>query len=129
MAKSIVTQGIRVSVQTHYLQHESRPQHKHYVFAYRIEIKNESSETVQLLSREWHIKDAMGKKTVVKGEGVIGRQPVISPGDTYRYVSGTHFPTTVGSMTGTYFMRRFSDNAIIEVEIPLFVMATPATLN
>lgn len=129
MMPTAVTQGIRVSVRTQYLPNESRPQHRHYVFAYSIEIKNESDVIVQLLSREWRICDGMGGKTVVKGDGVIGRQPIIAPNDSYRYVSGTHFTTAIGCMSGLYMMRRFSDNELIEIEIPTFVMATPAILN
>lgn len=126
---SCITEGIRVSVVTQYIEQTSEKQQKKYVFAYQIEITNESSEIVQLLSREWHITNAWAGKHIVKGEGVVGRQPIISPLESHNYVSGTHFPTTMGRMEGVFLMRRFSDNEIITVKIPSFVMIVPYSLN
>lgn len=129
MIHTQTTEGIKVSVETHYLAHESRPKQKHFVFAYRISITNESPQTVQLLSREWFIRDAVGKKNSVKGSGVVGRQPVIAPGTTYTYMSGTYFETPIGSMHGNYVMMRLDNEEAFKVVIPTFVMASPAMLN
>ncbi|MCI4669369.1 MAG: Co2+/Mg2+ efflux protein ApaG [Bacteroidia bacterium] len=126
---SKVTEGIRVNVRAIYAKDESSPAHNYFVFAYEVEIINESLYTVQLLSREWHITDGIGRRRIVEGEGVIGQQPVIRSGDRHKYVSGSHFPTPIGKMEGYYFMHREMDGAEIQVEIPPFVMATPYILN
>jgi ApaG protein len=122
-----ITEGIQVSVRTKFLPKESII--RHYVFAYQIEITNTSTDIVQLLSREWYITNGLSEKQVVSGEGVIGRQPIIAPGESYRYMSGTHFSTPIGKMNGFYYMRRFNDNQLLKIEIPVFVLATPNTLN
>ncbi len=129
LTSTCITDGIRVSVFTRYIEQNTALQEKKYVFAYQIEITNESRDIVQLLSREWHITNAWAGRHVVKGEGVVGRQPIISPGESHTYVSGTHFSTRIGKMEGTFLMRRFSDNALFTVKIPVFVMVVPYSLN
>ncbi|MEO0898241.1 MAG: Co2+/Mg2+ efflux protein ApaG [Bacteroidota bacterium] len=126
---SKVTEGIRVNVRAAYANDESSPSHNYYVFAYQVEIINESPFTVQLLSREWHITDALGRTRIVEGEGVIGQQPVLKSGGRHQYVSGSHFPTAIGKMSGYYVMQRSSDDSMIKVQIPPFVMATPYSQN
>ena len=122
---STITEGIRVNVRTAYVKDESSPKHQYFVFAYEIEIINESLYKVQLLSREWHITDGYGFKRMVKGEGVIGKKPVISPGETHQYVSGSHFKTPIGKMNGHYIMEREIDGQLIKVNIPPFTMIVP----
>lgn len=114
-----------MNVRTVYVKDESSPKHQYFVFAYEIEIVNESLYKVQLLSREWHITDGYGFKRKVKGEGVIGKKPVISPGETHQYVSGSHFKTPVGKMSGHYIMERKIDGELIKVNIPPFTMIVP----
>ena len=126
---SKVTEGIRVEVRTLYLREESSPRHHYYVFAYQIEITNESAHTVQLMSREWNIVDGLGDHRTVVGDGVIGKQPVIAPGETHSYTSGSHFQTSIGKMSGFYYMKRMMDNSDLKVEIPPFVMAVPFINN
>ena len=126
---SKVTRDIRVVVQTAYIPDESSPRHQHYVFAYQIEITNSSSHTVQLLTREWHILDGLGEKRLVQGDGVIGKQPVLAPGKTHQYVSGCHFSTPVGKMSGFYMMEIKEDQSRIKVDIPPFVMVAPYLNN
>mgnify|MGYP002078690449 CR=1 FL=1 len=126
---SKVTEGIRVNVRTAYVKDESSPKHHYYVFAYQIEIVNESAYSVQLLTREWHILDGYGNKRVVNGEGVVGKQPHIAPGETHRYVSGSHFHTPIGRMSGFYTMVREVDKAKIQVQIPPFTMTVPFLYN
>lgn len=122
---SLITHGIRVNVRTTYMKDESAPKHQYFVFAYQIEIINESMHQVQLLTREWHIVDGVGKKRLVEGEGVIGKQPVINPGERHSYVSGCHFKTPLGKMWGAYTMRRQMDGAKLRIRIPAFVMEVP----
>ncbi|MEZ4777009.1 MAG: Co2+/Mg2+ efflux protein ApaG [Bacteroidia bacterium] len=126
---STVTEGIRVNVRTAYVREESSPKHQYFVFAYEVEIINESAYSVQLLSREWLITDGFGEKRTVKGEGVIGKQPVILPGETYKYVSGSHFYTAIGRMSGHYIMERQVDHSFIQVMIPPFTMIVPFVNN
>ncbi|MEM6802983.1 MAG: Co2+/Mg2+ efflux protein ApaG [Bacteroidota bacterium] len=126
---SQVTNGIRVSVRTAYIKDESSPDRDEYVFAYQVEILNESPHIVQLLSREWYIIDGYGQKRSVKGPGVIGKQPIISPGKSHSYVSGVNFPSPIGKMFGYYTMRRQVDGSTFLVSIPDFIMEAPVVLN
>ncbi len=126
---SKVTEGIRVNIRAAYASDESSPTHDYYVFAYEVEIINESPYEVQLLSREWQITDAMGKNRIVEGEGVVGQQPIIRSGARHKYVSASHFSTPIGRMAGFYNMVRGTDQALIKVEIPPFIMATPYSQN
>ncbi|MFK7921131.1 MAG: Co2+/Mg2+ efflux protein ApaG [Bacteroidia bacterium] len=125
---SKTTSGIRVNVRSAYIRDESSPKHHYYVFAYQVEIINESAQSVQLISREWHITDGIGVKRIVQGEGVIGKQPHIAPGETHRYVSGCHFQTSVGKMEGHYNMLR-QDGSNLKVQIPPFTMLVPHLNN
>ncbi len=126
---SQVTNGIRVSAHTVYLKDESSPSRNEYVFAYQIEIQNESPHIVQLMSRSWTIVDAFGEKRKVEGPGVIGKQPIIHPGKTRTYVSGVNFPTPAGKMFGYYTMIRQVDNSRFLVNIPDFTMIAPIMVN
>ncbi len=126
---SHVTEGIRVNVGSTYIRDESSPRHQYFVFAYQIEIVNESEFTVHLISREWHITDGYGVQRVVKGEGVVGKQPVIEPGKAHRYVSGCHFQSGIGKMKGFYNMVRLKDGEPLRINIPPFVMMVPYLNN
>lgn len=126
---SKVTEGIRINVRTTYVRDESSPKHRYYVFAYQVEIINESAFHVKLMDREWHIINGFGEKRIVKGEGVVGKQPLIAPGSSYKYVSGSHFPSTVGKMFGSYYMKKLIDNSVFKVDIPPFVMTAPHIAN
>lgn len=128
-SSSQVTNGIRVSVRTTYIKDESSPSRNEYVFAYQIEIQNESPHIVQLMSRAWHIVDAFGKRRKVEGPGVIGKQPVIYPGKSHTYVSGVNFPTPAGKMYGYYSMIRQVDDSRFLVKIPDFTMVAPVMEN
>ena len=126
---SSVTQGIRVSVRSVYSPDESSPRHNYFVFAYQVEITNESAFPVKLHRREWHIVDGMGSHRLVEGEGVVGQKPIMQPGESYQYVSGSHFLTPIGKMEGHYTMLRKIDGASIDVQIPPFVMVVPYLYN
>ncbi len=123
------TMDVVVSVQTAYAVEQSSPEMHHFMFAYRVTITNESDYPVQLMRRLWIITDAHGRKRKVEGEGVIGQQPIIMPGQSHEYVSGCDFKTPLGQMKGYYYMVRTSDDANLKVRIPTFVMASPFVLN
>ena len=118
------THSIVVTVEPTYLDEESRPRRNRYVWAYHVTIENRSPETVQLLSRYWKITDALGRSQEVRGEGVIGEQPVIHPGERYEYSSGTPLTTPSGIMVGCYYMET-PDGRPLEVEIPAFSLDSP----
>ncbi|MBC8154259.1 MAG: Co2+/Mg2+ efflux protein ApaG [Bacteroidetes bacterium] len=124
-----VTEGIKVSVKTEYQQEYSSPLQAHYVFTYRIKIENASENTIQLLRRHWLIYDANGTVREVEGEGVIGQQPVLEPGETHEYVSGCNLRSSMGKMVGTYLIERIIDGKQIRVAIPEFTMVVPYKLN
>ena len=120
--------NVPVEVETCYIAPQSDPTAQRYVFAYTITIRNLSSDTVQLLSRYWLITDANGKQTEVEGEGVVGEQPTLAPGSSYRYTSGAVLDTPVGTMQGHYQMIT-STQQRFNAAIPLFRLAMPNILN
>lgn len=126
---SNVTHGIRVSVRTAYLKEESSPRHEHFVFAYQVRIHNESPYRVKLMSRKWFITDGLGRKRMVAGEGVVGKQPELGPGESHEYVSGCNFETPVGKMEGFYYMVREADGTELKIRIPSFTMVQPYLMN
>ena len=119
---------ICIEVETAYLDHQSDPAHGRYAFAYSITIRNEGATAARLLSRHWIITDADGGVQEVQGEGVVGEQPLIQPGEGYRYSSGAIIPTPVGSMRGAYQM---VDEAGRHFEAPIsaFTLARPGALH
>lgn len=124
-----ITDGVKVSVETMYQSEYSNPAQEHYMFAYKITIENLGDYTVQLMRRHWQIFDSNGSIREVEGEGVVGEQPVIEPGEQHEYVSGCNLKTDIGSMKGTYLMRRLIDNREVEVKIPEFQLVAPYRLN
>ena len=126
---TLVTEGILVSVRTAYIQEESNPGKNRFVFAYQVLILNESRSNVQLLRRRWLITDAFGHKRIVQGDGVIGRQPELAPGESHQYTSGCDFSTDMGKMEGYFFMINKDDGREFKVRIPAFVVAKPELNN
>ena len=98
------TRGIRVEVQVQYVPERSEPARDKWFFAYRVRISNQGTERVQLVSRHWIITDAHGRVEHVRGDGVVGEQPVLAPGESFEYTSACPLPTSWGSMHGTYQM-------------------------
>jgi ApaG protein len=123
------TAGIKVSVETFYQAAQSQPLRSHFVFAYRITLVNDSMHTVQLKSRHWIITDACGMTREVQGEGVVGEQPILEPGESFQYVSGCDFNTEIGIMKGSYKFERQIDMATFDVAIPEFMMTVPHKQN
>ena len=119
-----ITRDIKIAVEPNFLDDQSEPEESRYLWSYRVTIENKSALTVQLLSRYWRITDARGRTREVRGEGVIGEQPVIAPGRAYEYTSGAPLETASGFMTGTYHMRASSGESF-EVGIPMFALESP----
>ena len=122
--QSAVTRQIEVSVETSFLEKESDPGEQYFVWAYRITITNHSDENVKLLKRHWQITDAMGRMQEVRGDGVVGEQPVIAPGASFTYSSGTPLGTASGFMRGSYNMQD-PYGAHFDIEIPAFSLDSP----
>ncbi len=120
---------IKVSVDTEYQQEYSNPVQQHFVFTYRITIVNNSEKTVQLKTRHWSIVDATFASREVDGEGVVGKQPVLEPGQSHQYVSGCNLRSGIGKMKGHYIMERLVDGKEFKVEIPEFTMVVPTKMN
>ena len=118
------TNGIKVSVRPVYLEDQSSPEDDHYVWAYNVRIENQGTEQVQLMNRHWRITDAMGRSQDVRGAGVVGEQPILQPGDSYEYTSGTPLQTPSGIMMGEYEMA-CQDGSGFEVTIPAFSLDSP----
>tara|TARA_B100000401_G_C52612901_1_gene627592 strand:+ start:391 stop:762 length:372 start_codon:yes stop_codon:yes gene_type:complete len=119
---------IEISVETTYLSSESIPEENKYYFLYTVSIKNNSKNGAKLLSRHWIIKDDNGKTQDVKGEGVIGEQPHIEPGEEFQYTSGTMIETSLGTMKGSYQMIDDDDN-YFDALIPEFVLTVPRIIH
>jgi ApaG protein len=119
---------ITVTVKSAYLADQSDPARNQYVFAYTITITNTGAVAAQLISRHWIITDAEHKVQEVKGLGVVGQQPLLQPGESFEYTSGTSLPTAVGTMRGTYQMLA-GDGRTFDAEIPLFTLSMPRVLH
>ena len=119
---------IHIAAQSFYLEEQSNPEQDRYVFAYTILIRNQGNVPAKLLTRHWIITDANGKVEEVRGEGVVGEQPYLRPGQGFQYTSGTVLETMVGSMQGSYQMQA-DDGRRFEAEIPAFVLSIPRTLH
>jgi ApaG protein len=119
---------IRVEVETSYLEEQSEPRDRRYVFAYTITIRNEGAVAAKLLTRHWIITDADGRVQEVRGDGVVGEQPRLEPGQGFRYSSGAVIETPVGSMQGSYQMVD-AQGARFDAPIPAFRLAIPGLLH
>jgi ApaG protein len=120
--------NIQVDVQTQYIPEQSDPEQDRYVFSYTITIRNEGSVPAKLLTRHWIITNADGKTQEVRGEGVVGEQPHLKPGEGFRYTSGTVLETPVGSMQGSYHLVA-DDGVKFEAEIAPFSLSMPHTIH
>lgn len=119
-----LTNGVRVTVEPHYLEDESDPDRERFFWAYEIEIGNEGLASVQLLARHWRITDGNGRVENVRGLGVVGEQPRIDPGDSFSYTSGCPLTTPSGFMVGSYRMVG-EDGEEFTVDIPAFSLDLP----
>ena len=119
-----ITRYIRVAVEPQFLADQSDPAQNRFVWAYRVVISNRGGITVQLRSRYWRITDAAGRVQEVRGDGVVGKQPVLAPGESFEYTSGTPLPTPSGFMSGAYQMQT-GEGERFDVEIPAFSLDSP----
>ena len=124
----VTTRGIRVEVESFHIPERSRPDQDYYFFAYQVTISNLGSETAQLLSRKWIITDAQGRVETVQGPGVVGKQPLLKPGDSFQYTSFCPLNTPVGSMHGEYRMITEGEEEF-EARIAPFTLAVPTAVN
>ncbi len=118
------TRGIRIRVVPQFIEDQSTPEEHHYFWAYTIEITNQSEQTVQLKSRIWHITDAQGRNEEVRGPGVVGKSPVIAPGESFTYTSGCPLATPSGIMVGSYVFDA-EDGESFAAAIPAFSLDSP----
>src|SRR5262249_30365521 len=121
---SQTTRGIKVTAVPRYLVDQSEPEQNRYFWAYTIQLENDSDQTVQLLNRYWHITDAFGRSQEVRGPGVVGEQPVLKPGEAFRYTSGVPLSTPSGMMFGEYEME-LETGATFQVAVPAFSLECP----
>lgn len=120
--------SIEIGVESEFLSAQSEPTEQRFVFAYTITIANTGNVTAQLLSRHWYITDGNGRVQEVSGDGVVGEQPTLAPGDRFRYSSGAMIETPVGAMEGSYRMRAEDGNEF-DAPIPPFTLAVPNLLH
>lgn len=120
--------SIKVDVETQYIEEQSNPEQNYFVFAYTITIQNKGEQTAQLLTRHWVITDSNHKVQEVRGDGVVGEQPVLKPGEQFVYTSGTMLETSVGTMRGSYQMES-DDGSKFDAPIDEFVLSAPRVLH
>ena len=126
---SQITRGIKISVLTSFEGTYFKNYKIHYAFTYHVTIENQSKDSVQLNSRHWEIYDALNDMEMVDGEGVIGKKPVLKPGETYTYSSGCLLSSPIGAMKGHFNMVNFTSTRSFKVEIPAFKLGVPFALN
>jgi ApaG protein len=119
------TRGVCVTVRSYFLADQSQPEDGHFVWAYRVRIENQGRLPVQLLRRTWRITDAHGRTQHVHGAGVVGEQPLLEPGESFEYTSGTPLDTPSGFMVGAYHMVVPSSGEAFDVAIPAFSLDSP----
>jgi len=123
-----ITSGIKVQVVSKFIPEHTNPDIPRYFFAYWVTITNDSETAIKLLDRHWEITDAIGKLEVVTGEGVIGKQPIIKPGESFSYNSFCPIETEFGMMSGHYKVKR-EDGHFMKIEIPKFQLISPFSVN
>ncbi len=124
-----VTNGVKVTVEVEYQSQYSSPSQHHYVFTYQVTIENNSPKTLQLVRRKWIINDAGHPIRKIEGEGVVGRQPILEPGQKHQYMSGCNLRSGLGKMQGSYTMEQLMDGNTITIQIPSFKMIVPFKNN
>jgi ApaG protein len=126
---SQITKGIKISVLTSFEGTYFKNYKIHFAFSYQVSIENQSKDSVQLTSRHWEIYDALNQNEVVDGEGVVGKKPVIKPGEIYTYSSGCLLNSPIGAMKGYFNMINFTSTKSFKVIIPTFKLSAPFAIN
>lgn len=124
-AYTATTRAIRVSVKTFFLPDQSKPAERKFFWAYQVRIENTGAETVQLLRRTWRITDGRGRTQQVHGDGVVGKQPVLGPGEVFEYTSGTPLDTPSGIMHGIFHMVVSPGGEAFDASVPAFSLDSP----
>jgi len=124
-----VTQGIKISVETTFEGTFYKNHKMHYAFGYKVTIANQSKDSVQLIARHWRITDSLNAPETVAGEGVVGKKPVLKPGESHSYNSGCLLSSPFGAMQGFYKMVNFTTTRNFRVKIPTFKLSAPFALN
>ncbi len=124
-----LTSGISISVDCSYEDRFSNPENELFMFSYKIQIENKNAFPIQLLRRHWHIIDSSTRSRQIEGEGVIGEQPIILPGQSFSYRSSCDFTTDTGKMCGHYMMENLENKEMFQVDIPEFMLMVPHKLN
>ncbi len=124
-----ITRGIKVSVETNFEGTFYKNYKMHFAFGYKVTIENQGKEAVQLTSRHWEIFDSLNNKEIIEGEGVIGKKPILKPGEKHSYNSGCLLASPFGSMNGYYNMVSFNSAKTFKVSIPTFKLSAPFALN
>ena len=120
-----VTRGLRVTIRPFFLADQSDPAEGRYVWAYKVQVENLGPATVQLMKRTWIITDGTGRELRVHGDGVVGEQPILEPGESFDYTSGTPLPTPSGFMRGTYHMVVVETGEAFDAAVPAFSLDSP----
>lgn len=126
---TLITSGVLISVKTQFRVDLSDIPGQSYFYNYMIEVINQNSFDVQLLTREWYIFDSLNQARLVSGEGVVGEQPILKPGERYCYTSGCEIHSDLGMMKGFYTFRNLADGRIFQVFIPTFLLEHEGKLN
>jgi ApaG protein len=126
---SQITKGVKISVHTQFEGTYFKNHQLHYAFVYQITIENHSKDTVQLIARHWEILDALNDLEIVDGEGVVGKKPILKPGEHYTYQSGCLLASPIGAMNGYFEMVNFTNSKTFKVDIPLFQLSATFVLN
>ncbi|MGJ7029808.1 Co2+/Mg2+ efflux protein ApaG [Niabella hirudinis] len=126
---SLISAGIHVNVEVFFQPEYSNALQSEFMFAYRISLENYNAFSVKLLRRSWYIFDSNGSYRQVEGEGVVGVQPVLAPGESYQYMSGCNLRSEMGKMKGSYEMENQNSHQLFSVEIPEFEMIAPSKFN
>ncbi len=126
---SEISEGVVISVETFYQPDYSNPTNHEFMFAYRITIENSNAFPIKLHRRHWFISDSDGSNKEVEGEGVVGVQPQINPGESYQYISGCNLRSEMGKMSGSYLMENINTGKQFSVNIPAFKMVVPYKMN
>ncbi len=124
-----ITEGIKISVECVFQPEYSNPERDHFMFAYLISIENLSDSSIQLMSRYWNIFDSIGDQNEVYGDGVVGEQPIIEPGQMHQYTSGCNLKSEMGYMEGYFNMIKLIDDSSFKVDIPRFNLIANYVLN
>lgn len=127
--ETLITSGIKITVNTQFRQDFSSLKESVYFHNYRIDIHNSNDFKVQLISREWYIFDSLNEAHFVQGPGVIGEQPILKPQDAYTYTSGCELKSDIGKMKGFYTFKNMLTNELFQVLVPAFKLEYPGKLN